>query len=329
MPPTPLSTSLPASPPADTQPLHSAPPSLPLQSYTSSPIDPQARLFYNPAFNSGPAMSESGTVVRWATQGPRATRAEPCCEAALHACPPQIYAHPPSRPRPRCSASHVPRPGYALRMPLSARPSQAAAAASEAAEPPSNPAARRTQSVNRSLDSLDTRARRSAADWVAFCVLQALLHALVRAVIPFDFLGGCHAVGMQSIEQPSPPSLRCNAGRSWTGCVQLWRRWRRTRRRAAWALVAGGAWCMAGNCARWHGTPGKSHSMRTQHQVREDVMQAPRMPRCLATLSTPYHLPSPIPHVSNQGCRPRGAGVSILHPAGPSPAKRAGQRGVG
>ncbi len=49
----------------------SPPPSHPsfplaLQSYTSSPLDPQARLFYNPAFNDEaiPRMSDSKSVMR-------------------------------------------------------------------------------------------------------------------------------------------------------------------------------------------------------------------------------------------------------------------------
>lgn len=38
------------------------------QSYTSSPVDPQARLFYNPAFNSDDVsrMSESRSIIRCA-----------------------------------------------------------------------------------------------------------------------------------------------------------------------------------------------------------------------------------------------------------------------
>jgi len=60
-----------------------------------------------------------------------------------------------------CSASHVPRPGYLTRLAQSARPSLAATttAASEVQQPV-DPAVRRLQTVNRSLDSLDTHARR-------------------------------------------------------------------------------------------------------------------------------------------------------------------------
>lgn len=74
-----------------------------MQSYTSSPRDPQARLFFNPTFNAAdlPAMSACSSVV---------------------------------------SRSHVPRPGHAVaasvRMPLSARiesPSRGDAAFSAAA----------------------------------------------------------------------------------------------------------------------------------------------------------------------------------------------------
>lgn len=45
--------------------LASAPPAPP-QSYTSSPVDPQARLFYNPAYNTEPGMSQSKSLIRFA-----------------------------------------------------------------------------------------------------------------------------------------------------------------------------------------------------------------------------------------------------------------------
>lgn len=56
----------------------------------------------------------------------------------------------------------MPRPGYPARMALSARPSLGGAAptALEGAAAVPDPAVRRLQSVNRSLDSQDTRARR-------------------------------------------------------------------------------------------------------------------------------------------------------------------------
>lgn len=65
------------------------------------------------------------------------------------------------KPPAPCSTSHVPRPGHLVRMPLSARPSLGGSAA-EALDGllVPDPAVRRLQSVNRSLDSQDTRARR-------------------------------------------------------------------------------------------------------------------------------------------------------------------------
>lgn len=163
-----------------------------LQSYTSSPLDPNARLFYNPAYNDEaiPRMSDSKSVLRWGrAQQWQAGHATALASGGGEASRPRLQPAPamskPSLPlesRP-CSASHVPKPGYLRRLPSSAlvsmepsslQPPTATAsegqqaaegaivvAAAVAAEAAAGPAGRRLQPLNQSIESsLDTRTRR-------------------------------------------------------------------------------------------------------------------------------------------------------------------------
>ncbi|KAL4459030.1 hypothetical protein ABPG75_013895 [Micractinium tetrahymenae] len=132
-----------------------------MQSYTSSPMDPQARLFYNPAYNTEPGMSESKSLI---------------------------------------SASHVPRPGYPVRMPLTARPNLGGASeAAESAHSVPDPAVRRLQSVNRSLDSLDTLARRDKLDRLRAAVEALEADAAAGALAS----GGRKVAGPGELQSPS------------------------------------------------------------------------------------------------------------------------------
>lgn len=116
------------------------PPARRLQSYTSSPLDPQARLFYNPAYNDDTItrMSDSKSIIRWVggvvdtNTGAEAGQLVPTHPRALRLPPP-----------PRCSASHIPRPGYLTR---------------SVSQPASMRAA--PQASSQTQGSLDTQARR-------------------------------------------------------------------------------------------------------------------------------------------------------------------------
>lgn len=132
------------------------------QSYTSSPADPQARLFYNPAFNDDTItrMSDSKSVIRWGGRGPGqgcqwqcGGRRVPGLPAAWGLTAKRL------QPLPR-SASHIPRPGYTMRSQSARLSVGRSAAGSQAAAPQAEaPAQRRGREVSQSLDSLDSQAR--------------------------------------------------------------------------------------------------------------------------------------------------------------------------